>query len=67
MDNASARDDLAGRYERLTAEGLADAKFLLRNKGEATIEKLCREVAALHAAVDRGDATPLDFGDRTIQ
>ena len=67
MENKlSERAKLAARYERMKAEkGLVDVKYFLSNQGEATTEQVCREVNAMYAAVERGEAKPLDFGDRT--
>ena len=56
-------DDLAARFERMSAQGLLDVKFFVRNSEEATSEVLCNEVNRLYAAVERGEDTILDFKD----
>jgi hypothetical protein len=67
MDNGVAGNDLADRYHRMKTEGLVDVKFLLRNRDEATVEQVKREVKAMYDALDRGDSKVLDFNDKTIQ
>jgi hypothetical protein len=67
MDNGVADNDLADRYHRMKTEGLVDVKFLLRNRDEATVEQVKREVKAMYDALDRGDSKVLDFNDKTIQ
>lgn len=67
MENThSERAKLANRYEQMKAEsGLVDVKYFLSNSGEATTEQVCREVNAMYAAMERGDAKVLDFADRS--
>jgi hypothetical protein len=67
MDNGVAGNDLADRYHSMKTEGLVDVKFLLRNRDEATVEQVKREVKAMYDALDRGDSKVLDFNDKTIQ
>ncbi|ESY63131.1 MULTISPECIES: hypothetical protein [Mesorhizobium] len=63
MDSMSECQTLAARFERMAADGLRDVKFFVRNADEATHEDVCQEVNRLYEAVERGDATPLDFKD----
>lgn len=65
MASMTERESLADRYTSMKAKGLVDVKFLLTNPAEATGEEVCREVNAMYEAVERGDAKPLDFCDRT--
>ena len=66
MVTMTERKTLASRYAEMKANGLVDVKFLLSNAAETTGEEVCREVNALYEALERADAKPLDFGDRTI-
>jgi hypothetical protein len=60
----SAKQLLADRFERKTAEGLVDVKFYLTGVGEATTDEVFEDVNALYEAFERGDCRPLDFNDR---
>lgn len=59
--------ELEERFENMASNGLLDVKFFVRNAQEATPDQLCDEVSRLYAAVDRGEATPLDFKDASRQ
>lgn len=61
--NSTHCTELEARFERMASDGLLDVKFFVRNAQEATPDLLCEEVSRLYAAVDRGEATPLDFKD----
>lgn len=61
--NDVACKTLADRFEDKRRAGLVDVKFLLRNSEEASIEEVCEEVSNFYAAIDNGQAKPLDFGD----
>jgi hypothetical protein len=63
MEKSTHCADLAERFEKMAADGLVDVKFFVRNSEEATVEVLCDEVTRLYEAVDRGEASPLDFND----
>lgn len=63
MDKSTHCDELAERFEKMAADGLVDVKFFVRNSEEATVEVLCDEVTRLYEAVDRGEASALDFND----
>lgn len=60
----NARQLLADRFERKTAEGLMDVKFFLRYVGESTTDQVCEDVNGLYEAFERGDCRPLTFNDR---
>jgi hypothetical protein len=66
MENLSARDKLAAKYETMKAEGLVDAKYLLSNTGEATTEQVCSEVNAMYLALERNEYKAFDLGTVTI-
>jgi len=67
MDRYPESQQLAARFRSMAAEGLVDVKFFVRNQDEAMAESVCREVNRLYAAVDRGEAEPLDFKDGSSQ
>jgi hypothetical protein len=63
MDRFPECKKLAARFNEKAAEGLLDVKFFVRNPDEAMAEAVCREVNRLYDAVERGEASPLDFAD----
>ena len=66
MATTNHSTSLSCRYASMKANGLVDVKFLLSNAAETTGEEVCREVNAMYEALERGDAKPLDFGDRSV-
>jgi hypothetical protein len=65
MQASVAQDELAARYKSMATEGLVDVKHCVRNTDEATTERVCREVLAMYEALERGEAKPLNFHDRS--
>lgn len=63
MSVQTAKQQLADRFERKTAEGLVDVKFFLRNVAEATTDQVYEDVNGLYEAFERGDCRPLVFSD----
>lgn len=59
----NAKQLLADRFERKTAEGLVDVKFFLKGVTEATTDEVYEDVNGLYEAFERGDCRPLSFGD----
>lgn len=53
---------LAGRFEKMAADGLLDVKFYVAD-GELVTEQVCREVNRLYEALERGESAELDFKD----
>lgn len=66
MENLSARDKLAAKYNDMKAAGLVDVKYLLSNTGEATSEQVCGEVNAMYLALERSEYKAFDLGTVTI-
>jgi hypothetical protein len=62
-DMRTAKQLLADRFARKTAEGLVDVKFYLKGAAEATTDELYDDVNGLYEAYERGDCRPLTFGD----
>jgi hypothetical protein len=60
----NAKQLLADRFERKTAEGLKDVKFFLRHVDESTTDQVYEDVNGLYEAFERGDCRPLTFNDR---
>lgn len=56
---------LAARFEKMAADGLLDVKFLVRNRDEADVEAVCKEINGLYELVDAGKEQALDFADST--
>ena len=56
-------DKLTSRLKQMVGEGLVSIQFDIRNKREATVEAVCREVTRLYEAVDRGEESDLIFND----
>jgi len=57
--------DLASLFEAKRASGgLIDAKFLVSGLDEATTEEICQDVAEFTRAIESGEVSPLDFGDK---
>lgn len=64
MENRfSECQELAELYKAKAAEGLIDVKFYVGNAGEAGLQIVCAEALRLEAAIKRGEAFPLVFGD----
>jgi hypothetical protein len=63
MDVQSECQKLAARFATMSADGLLDVKFYMKNTDEVESEALCREVNLMYEAVDCGEEQPLDFGD----
>lgn len=59
----TAKQLLADRFERKTAEGLVDVKFYLNGVAEATTDEMYEDANDLYAAFERGDYRPLVFND----
>jgi hypothetical protein len=55
----TAKQSLAERFERKTAEGLVDVKFFLRNVAEATTDQVYEDLNNLYEAYERGDKRTL--------
>lgn len=51
----SAKQELAERFDKKTAQGLVDVKFFLRGADEATTDEVYAELNGLYEAFDRGD------------
>ena len=51
----SAKQHLAERFEKKTAEGLVDVKFFLRSAEEATTDEVYDDLHELYSAFERGD------------
>jgi hypothetical protein len=62
-ETRTAKQLLADRFERKTAEGLVDVKFFLRGVAEATTDEVYEDVNSLYEAYERGDCRPLTFND----
>lgn len=63
---ASECTALTERFAGMARAGVVDVKFFIRNIEEATTEVVCDEITALLDARERGDTTPLVFGDEAI-
>ena len=55
----SAKQLLAERFEKKTAEGLVDVKFFLRGAEEATTDEVYDDLNSLYAAFERGDSVQI--------
>ena len=60
-------NELAKRYEQKAANGLVNVRLTVSSPREASLAELCKEALALDDAIERGDCTPLDFGDRKFR
>jgi hypothetical protein len=59
----TAKQQLADRFERKTAEGLVDVEFYLAGVAEATTDEVYEDVNSLYEAFERGDCRELVFND----